>query len=633
MKRMKKLSLVLAGIMLLGTLGAASASAMNYTNRVGNEATFETMEEARESMQALVDPDNPRGGVPSPSLEGYPEGTTYIYRSPNLWGVTAATRMNTNLLVFTDQKFENKEDAFAYLEGLGLIDIIDKATGSISLVTPIGDAFGDADEYAYYQMQTAMYNSSTIDFRYYGGFSYRYVIGIDGGATFLNDYIASEMDYVSRIAGMLLIGGTMTTALRDVASFVPVFLVNPSEELAAEYVKANGAEAYTRSGDIEIAYNQQFPLRKVVCKTVEDIDCKALIEEAYNDLFIKAMRIPCVKQGLYSAGTPFKGYGNDEAPYSLCERDAIISDGTEGVIGKTADGIIVTEHVEDRFADIPALTGEYLETWYEFLPEEVLDGTAPEHSIPLWLSNHGGGDDPIQFCDEIGLLALSGQERFAMVAPYYQSMYAGRFGGGDDPVPMCKALCAIVHYMLDTYPALDPSRVYVTGYSLGGGATFHAIMEEPGLFAAAIPMSAAGYEGNDEQKANYDTLELPILLTTSTYDLGGAFNTAEMTISTAYQDTMNRFLAYDNMEPLTFDFEKYPISGIVGDLYTKKLLNGEYWNHTWFQCKDGVPMVGVSYTANLIHALYPEFGKLAWDWAKHFSRNQETMAIEYDPYI
>lgn len=626
MNRMKKMSLVLAATMALGVFNAGAASAMNYKNRVGNEATFETMEEARASVQAQVNPDNPRGGLPSPALEGYPEGTTYIYRSPNLWGVTAATRMNTNLLVYTDQKFESKDAAMEYLKGLGVIDIIDKATGSVTLVTPIGDTFGDADEYAYYQMQTAMYNSNSLEFRYYGGFSYRYVIGIDGGATFLNDYIASEMDYVSRIAGMLLIGGSMNTTLRDVASFVPVFLVNAEDDVIGEYVKANEAEAYTRTQGVEIAYNQQFPLRKVVCKDVEDVDAKALIDEAYNDLFIKAMRIPCVKQGLYSAGTPFKGYGNDEAPYSLCERNAIID-------GKTADGIVVTEHVEDRFADIPALTGEYLETWYEFLPEEVLDGSAPEHSVPLWLSNHGGGDDPIQFCDEIGLLALAGKERFAMVAPYYQSMYAGFFGGGDDPVPMCKALCAIVHYMLDTYPALDPSRVYVTGYSLGGGATFHAIMEEPGLFAAAIPMSAAGYEGNDEQKANYDTLELPILLTTSTYDLGGAFNTAEMTISTAYQDTMNRFLAYDNMEPLEFNFDEYPISGIPGDIYTKKLLNGEHTNHTWFQCdENGVPMVGVSYTANLIHALYPEFGKLAWDWAKHFSRNQETMEIEYDPY-
>ena len=48
---------------------------------------------------------------------------------------------------------------------------------------------------------------------------------------------------------------------------------------------------------------------------------------------------------------------------------------------------------------------------------------------------------------------------------------------------------------------------------------------------------------------------------------------------------------------------------------------------------DGAPMVGIAYTANLKHALYPEFGPLAWDWAKHFSRDQETGEIIYDPYV
>ena len=624
----RKLSFVLAIAMLLSVLTAVPASALNYTRRLGNEASFETMEEARETVLTYDPRGTGRISPSCPALAAYPEGTTYIYRSADLYGVTASVRMNTNLLVYVDKAFDSKDAALEYMKGLGVIDLVDKATGSAILVTPIDKekGFTDADEQAYYLLQTAMFSSSNAEYNYYGGFGYRYVIGIDGGATFLNDFVASELDYVSRNAGMLLIGGSMNTVLRDVAGIVPAYLVNPQPAVVEEYKAANGTDAFTRTGDVECWYNQQFPLRKVAVKNVETVDEKALIEDVYYNFFIKAMRVPVLKQGLHSAGTLYKGYNYDEAPYSLCERNAIID-------GKTADGIIVTEHVEDRFADIPALTGEYLETWYELLPEEVVNGTAGEHTVPLWLANHGGGDDPIQFCDEIGLLALAGKERFAMVAPYYQSMYAGFFGGGADPVPMCKALCAIVHYMLDTYPALDPSRVYVTGYSLGGGATFHAIMEEPSLFAAAIPMSAAGYEGNDEQKANYEKVDLPLLLTTSTYDLGGAFSTADMTISTAYQATLNRFLGFDGMKEIEFDFDKYPLSGFAGDIYAEKTLNGEHRNYTWFQCDDnGAPMVGVSYTANLIHALYPEFGKLAWDWARQFSRNQETLAIEYNPY-
>jgi predicted peptidase len=39
---------------------------------------------------------------------------------------------------------------------------------------------------------------------------------------------------------------------------------------------------------------------------------------------------------------------------------------------------------------------------------------------------------------------------------------------------------------------VDPSRIYITGLSMGGYGTFDAIARRPGLFAAAIPMSGGG---------------------------------------------------------------------------------------------------------------------------------------------
>jgi len=48
---------------------------------------------------------------------------------------------------------------------------------------------------------------------------------------------------------------------------------------------------------------------------------------------------------------------------------------------------------ESRFGDVKAANGEYLQTWFEYLPEEVVKGTAPAGTVPLWLALHGGGDD------------------------------------------------------------------------------------------------------------------------------------------------------------------------------------------------------------------------------------------------
>ena len=43
-------------------------------------------------------------------------------------------------------------------------------------------------------------------------------------------------------------------------------------------------------------------------------------------------------------------------------------------------------------------------------------------------------------------------------------------------------------------------------------------------------------------------------------------------------------------------------------------------------------MVAVSYTMDLMHALYPEYGKIAWDFFKHYSRDPKTGEIKYNPY-
>jgi len=69
-----------------------------------------------------------------------------------------------------------------------------------------------------------------------------YTLSYDGGATFLNNYIAGTMDYVSRIAGMLLIDGKMEN-VRQVATLVPVYLVNAPEAVVAKYKKADSTDA------------------------------------------------------------------------------------------------------------------------------------------------------------------------------------------------------------------------------------------------------------------------------------------------------------------------------------------------------------------------------------------------------
>lgn len=456
----KNLLLTLALMIMASVSLPYGVFALNYSGSQGNRATFETLEETRASSPAAVaslETNNGKAFKSHPVLDGYPKGTTYIYRSPNLFGGRAAARLNTNILVFAEKSFQSKDAALNYLKDLGLIDIINQAIGSIVLVTPSDSKTGFTanDQKFYYALQTAIFaqkanersgNVTTYysDAEYFGGFGYTYLVGINGGATFLNNYVAGTLDYIGRIAGMLLINGKMEN-IRNVAALVPVFLVNATDAIVEKYKNVNNTDASTFEGGLDIWYNQALPLKRVVVAKDANADAAKCIRDAYYNLFVKAMRVPVLKPGLHSASTPYRNNSLDQAPYSLCERNAIIN-------GVTKNGIHLVRRTEERFRDF-------------------------ETQISLFL----------------------------------------------------------------------------------------------------------GYNGMKQMDA--------------------------------------------------FDFNAYPVAGFKADRVENIKLNNEYKNTSWYiNNADGVPMIALSVTEGLVHALYPEYGKIMWNFAKHYSRDQKTGAVKYNPY-
>ena len=637
---MLTLALLISGV-------SVNALALGYYPYQPDESTFETLEEARangpEAVKELAGNET-KTYISHPALDSFNAGTAFVYRTAKMFGTRAAARLNTNIIVYSGEKFDGKDEAFKYLQDLGLIDIIDEAIGSIVLVTPntplqegssgMTGGFGTADMQNYYALQTAMLSQGgtattaegmayTSDAEYFGGYGYWYLIGIDDGATFVANYILDVFDFASRIAGLLLINPTMES-IRPLASYIPAYLVNPQTKIVDKFKAINGVDAYVGNAKADTWYNSVFPLRKVsVAK--EDKSYAEYIHDAYYDMFIHAMRVPVIKIGMFTAGTPYNGYSFDQAPYSLCPRNAVFN-------GRTADGINLFEHQEDRFAYMEPEYGEYIETWYEYLPDEVLYNTAPEHTIPLILCNHGMQDDPRLFVDENGFLELAGKERIALVAPEHQTVGTA----APEANPKAEYLAALVIYMLDTYPALDPSRVYVSGYSMGGAATFIVGAAHPELFAAMVPMAMYMGSMEESEKEVFQTLDIPFLLSTSSYDVFYFYDSAADHITDNTIESLNLYLRANEIgefDPAEADFEAYPYIGYPSDMNSERVLNGEFINRTWMYEKDGVPMVGLTVTEGLVHALYPEYGNLMWDYAKHFSRDPETKEIIYNPYV
>jgi predicted peptidase len=224
----------------------------------------------------------------------------------------------------------------------------------------------------------------------------------------------------------------------------------------------------------------------------------------------------------------------------------------------------------------------------------------------------------------MGLLTLAGDQRVAVVAADHQNLPNDVRG---------PALTALVRYMLQTYPALDPSRVYAIGYSMGGGATYTVGYYDPGLFAAIAPIAGTNIEPSTDEVAKFANRQLPIYLSTSSYDVR-RLKVATGRINDNLANQVKRWSAFNGVPPVNFDFDTYKLSGFKGDSWTIETLNNEYASNTWYlNNSKGVPMVALNYVKDLIHALYPQYAYTAWDYMKHFSRDQKTGAIQYNPFV
>jgi len=115
----------------------------------------------------------------------------------------------------------------------------------------------------------------------------------------------------------------------------------------------------------------------------------------------------------------------------------------------------------------------------------------PDTKYPLVVSLHGSGGRGNQNWQGncAANRALGNPERRQKYPCYIIAPTVGRnerWGGA----PLT-ALIELIKSSLKKHP-IDPTRIYVTGQSMGGAGTYAAIMKEPNLFAAAAPVCGRG---------------------------------------------------------------------------------------------------------------------------------------------
>ncbi|MBQ6603651.1 MAG: alpha/beta hydrolase [Eubacterium sp.] len=615
---------------------------LNYWNRQDNPATFETLDEVRkhapEVTNRLAGSENaPR--IPNPLLENFPAGLLYVYRSPNIYGGETAARNNTTFVVFPDGRFETKEAAKAYLENLGLIKNIDEAVGTILLIQPEKAAgYGECDLQYCYTLFNALFCEKAFvevdgkrcvfaEAEYCGGYGKTYMFGEGKGATFMNNYVAGSRDeLIGRVAGYFTYGGEMCDEAR-VSQYVPAFLVNACGVAVQKFRRANKTNAFAFCEGISRFYNQNIPLRQVRTAKDEKEGPGFWMDKAFRSMFMFLQRTANVMTKYLEPRVTNRYQGYVPAPpitrYALSKRNPILNG--RALVG---DLEVIFRHDTERFSEYKSLPGDfaipgaYLDTWYEVLPQNVLNNTAPAHSVPLLLANHGGGDDHLMFLDETGILLTAGEKGFAVVAPMHSGIttVAG------------EAHTRLVQYMLDTYPALDPERVWVTGYSMGGWASYHCMAQHPEVYSAAIPMAMPLRPKDLPEKTEeiFSKYDLPSLLISSTYDFA-AWDSDNNHLNEGGEYFLQNYSRFNGIEPVEeFDYEAYPVIGRPYDSFSLSTVNGEWRNGEWLvKNKGGVPMLGLNVTEYLQHSLWPGYGDIIYNFAKHYRRSKETGEIIY----
>ncbi len=156
-----------------------------------------------------------------------------------------------------------------------------------------------------------------------------------------------------------------------------------------------------------------------------------------------------------------------------------------------------------------AAAGQQLSYWL-YVPDGAEKAEAA--SVPLILFLHGSGERGA----DLKKVLVHGPPKLAGNGSPLDSalVVSPQCPDGERWKPA--SLKALLDEVLAGYPAADPSRLYITGLSMGGYGTWGMLADFPDLFAAAVPICGGGditrLKGRPELKRQPTTFSLENLL-------------------------------------------------------------------------------------------------------------------------
>lgn len=584
-KKWIKISILLATITST-TMGLISCG-NSVTNTSGNNI------ESSEQAQVLND-----GSKLKLAKNEDGTDTNYYYYNAYEDGFTP-TRADVVIptyYIFAGSKTE--EEANKIVEELNMINNLEQWGAQVYVVNPLNEeGYGNDDKEAF------------IDLVGIGVKNVK-VIGIDEGSTFVNNYISQSCYFV---AGMMLYGGEINENLEK-NDVVPAYLSNSNENVQAFYKHINEATEEENSDKYTIYRNKDNSLQAVAVSSKEED-----LSEAFNNAW----------ESIFSQN--YRQHNDISEFYNLSARDVTDSyDLIEIPIFEDLD-ISYNQMIDES---VTGMSGKY--TWFEYVPNSINE--SENESVPLIVNLHGNQNDPRLQGDSTGWPELAAKENFIMVAPEWQDKEVNFFGcdglGEEGVMNLIKDLKV-------KYPQIDPSRIYLTGLSIGGAESFLLGAKYSDVFAAVGIVSGVNVFAEEvaEISENYTGGEVPLLYICGDHDFfqmipvdgSSQYGTQYLYGDQVWDEDENTHIfsslqAYqkiNGLEVTEMDMSKNEYYGIgLDNQQWTKLGDKDMYTGT-LSNENGVVME-LAAVKDLAHWNYKPEAEYIWNFFKNYERNIEN---------
>ena len=290
--------------------------------------------------------------------------------------------------------------------------------------------------------------------------------------------------------------------------------------------------------------------------------------------------------------------------------------------------------------------GGFAHTWYEYVPPKL---RGSREKVPLVFYFHGGSCVPLYGAEQSGWHDIADKENFIVVYPK-ASKDAMWNAWNDDAAPSDEDFfLALVAYMKSVY-AIDETRIYVSGFSMGGMMSNAMAAAHPELIAGAAPCNAylEGYFTNretmaasranglyiceqspapspvrrqaDAKKAARPDYRMPVFQTSGLLDQ--TWPIPDGNNSRIW--TFDYWKAYNNIPVVPYAQGGEYESGLTADETVYDGADGRFLHHRWFSRDPGRPSLYELFLAKRMpHALDIRSMEFAWAFLKKFSRQPD----------